>query len=196
MTHSTFQGCVKLPYKRPARLRLQHILSASSIGTAKMAFTLRSLFLLCGISGLLAAVRADKNGNYCPQGWTQLDDKCYIFVQQQRTFIDAEQICILRGGNLVSILDAKENALVLELIRDTLGDIQDTWIGQHDGVEEGTFLWTDGSPVDFGAYTAPQPDNFNGVEDCVEISSQTEAWNDDECTDVNFFVCIKEAHEH
>ncbi|XP_061664180.1 galactose-specific lectin nattectin-like [Syngnathoides biaculeatus] len=196
VTRSTFQGCVKLPYKRPARFRLQHILLASSIRTAKMAFTLRSVFLLCGISGLLTAVWAGKDGNYCPKDWSQLDDHCYIFINQERSFIDAEQICLLRGGNLASILDAKENALVLELIRDALGEIQDTWVGLHDGPSEGTFIWTDGSPAEISGFTTPQPDDFGGNEDCVEISRDTEAWNDETCTDLNFFVCIKEAHEH
>ncbi|XP_051912960.1 galactose-specific lectin nattectin-like [Hippocampus zosterae] len=191
-TCATFQSCVTSPYKRIAQLRFQHIHSASSIRTAEMALALRSVFLLCG---LLAGVWALPKVTYCPKGWTQLDDSCFIFVNQQRTFIDAERICQLKGGNLASILDARENALVIELIRQEFNGIRDTWIGLHDAIQESTNLWTDGSVVGFTAYAASQPDNF-GNEDCTEIDDLPEAWNDDTCTDLNYFVCVKDAQEH
>uniref|UniRef100_A0A3Q2YLT0 Galactose-specific lectin nattectin-like n=2 Tax=Hippocampus comes TaxID=109280 RepID=A0A3Q2YLT0_HIPCM len=158
-----------------------------------MALGLRSVFLLCG---LLAGVWALPKVTYCPKGWTQLDDTCFMFVAQQRTFIDAELICQLKGGNLASVLDARENALVIELIRQEFNGLRDTWIGLNDAIREGTNLWTDGSVVKFTAYTPPQPDDFGGLEDCTEIDDATEAWNDDQCTDLNYFVCSKEAHEH
>ncbi|XP_077580524.1 galactose-specific lectin nattectin-like [Stigmatopora nigra] len=175
-----------------------HIYWASSIKTAKMEFALHTLVLLCGISGLVSAC-GDSKGSYCPKGWTQLDDNCYTFVQQERTFMDAEEICILKGGNLMSILDRKEAVLAQELIFEALGtttNAQDTWIGAHDGIEEDTFMWTDGSPFDFEDFETSQPDNFMGGEDCVEIDGLTLQWNDDSCTDTNFFLCVKEAHEH
>ncbi|XP_057683835.1 galactose-specific lectin nattectin-like [Corythoichthys intestinalis] len=165
-----------------------------------MAFVLYSLILLCGISGLVSACCDSNKGSYCPKGWTQLDDHCYIFVNQERTFIDAEQICILKGGNLMSILDRKEHVLALELIHEALGVTtfrDDTWIGGHDGVAEGTFIWTDGSPYDFTMFENGQPDNFGSAgEDCLEIDGATKEWNDDNCNDENFFICIKKAHEH
>ncbi|XP_049608608.1 galactose-specific lectin nattectin [Syngnathus scovelli] len=165
----------------------------SSIRSAEMGFALRSVFLLCG---LLAGVLAFPEVTYCPKGWTQLDDSCFMFVPQRRTFVDAEHVCILKGGNLASVLDAKEHALVVELIREQFDPILDTWIGLSDAIQEGTFLWTDGSPLDFTAYGTTQPDNFEGTEDCVEISDDNELWNDDGCTDMNYFVCMKEAHRH
>ncbi|XP_077463564.1 C-type mannose receptor 2-like [Stigmatopora argus] len=198
VTRFTFPTLRQVPYKRMACFSFWHIYWASSIKTAKMEFALQTLVLLCGISGLVSA-DCDNKGSYCPKGWTQLDDYCYTFVEQQRTFMDAEEICILKGGNLMSVLDHKESVLAKELIYAALGDTsntQDTWIGAHDGIEEGTFMWTDGSAFDFMAFQDTQPDNFNGVEDCVEIDGGTLLWNDDNCTDENFFLCAKEAHEH
>ncbi|XP_077369800.1 galactose-specific lectin nattectin-like [Festucalex cinctus] len=195
VTRPTFQNCVNLPYKRIAGLPSQHIHSASSIRTAEMAIAIRSVFLLCG---LLAGAWASScpEVTYCPKGWTQLNDCCFIFVAQQRTYIDAERVCILKGGNLASILDATENALVFELIRAEFnGNLEDTWIGLHDGIEEGYYQWTDGSAVDFTDFGLNQPDNFNN-EDCVEINDTTAAWNDDDCTDENYFVCVKKAYRH
>jgi len=34
-----------------------------------------------------------------------------------------------------------------------------------------------------------QPDNGHGVENCVEIKSDSGQWNDKECADTNFYVC-------
>ncbi|XP_077425174.1 galactose-specific lectin nattectin-like [Vanacampus margaritifer] len=191
VTRPTFQNCVKLPYKRLTGFPSQHIHSASSIRTAEMAIAFHSTFLLCG---LLAGVWAIPEVTYCPKGWTQLNDCCFMVVPQERTYVDAEQVCILKGGNLASILDATENALAFELIRAEFGELRDTWIGLHDGIEEDSFLWTDGSAVDFTAYAPTQPDDFNGDEDCVEIDDTFEAWNDDQCTDTNYFICVKKAH--
>ncbi|XP_077369796.1 lithostathine-1-beta-like [Festucalex cinctus] len=149
----------------------------------------------CGIVALTQASprRSEIADNHCPKGWTQLDEYCYIYEHDPRTFPDAERVCNILGGNLVSINSRKEHALVVELIREGAGEVVDTWIGLHDTIEEDDFLWTDGKIVNFRNFGATQPDN-GGVgieEDCVEIEADDELWDDDECTDENPFVCIR-----
>ncbi|XP_057685860.1 lithostathine-1-alpha-like isoform X2 [Corythoichthys intestinalis] len=155
------------------------------------------LFVLCV---LIAQTQANPHRsqstkstyNHCPKGWTQLDNYCYIYQSHYRIFADAESVCNIIGGNLVSINSAKENALVLELIREGAGSIVDTWIGLTDAIEEGDFMWTDGEIVNFRDFADHQPDNGNGGdEDCVEIESRDDMWHDVPCTDENPFVCIR-----
>ncbi|XP_037102251.1 ladderlectin-like [Syngnathus acus] len=161
-----------------------------------MAFTLGSLFLLCGISGLLTGVWSAKivpvKDNNCPKGWTQLDCFCYIYESENRTFADAESVCNILGGNLVSIHSDLENALVLELIR-AGGDATQAWIGLTDAVSDDDFMWTDGSDVDFTNFEGGEP-NDDGV--CVEMVTADGEWNDVDCTTDLPYVCIKEAFHH
>ncbi|XP_057683847.1 galactose-specific lectin nattectin-like [Corythoichthys intestinalis] len=154
---------------------------------------LHLLFVLCGILALTTASRhsSKENDCNCPKGWTQLDKYCYIYQHDNRSFSDAESVCNVLGGNLVSINSRKENAIVVELIREGAGTVVDTWIGLHDAIEEGEFVWTDGEVVNFKNFGMGQPDDSGSGEDCVEIEADDEMWDDDECTDLNPYVCIR-----
>nr|XP_057939159.1 galactose-specific lectin nattectin-like [Doryrhamphus excisus] len=160
-----------------------------------MALAFRMLLLLCGIGGLVTGAWSEKDSKckerYCPKGWYLLNDRCFIFVEQRRQFADAEDICILKGGNLVSIRNTLENALVKALIAQEGRQDNSTWIGCHDAIAEDKFVWTDGTEFKFSDFVPGQPDNFNDNEDCCEIN-RTNQWNDDACVDPNYFVCAKD----
>ncbi|XP_019712629.1 galactose-specific lectin nattectin-like [Hippocampus comes] len=162
-----------------------------------MTFALRLLFLLYGICGLISGFwsypMSYLKNNDCPKGWTQLDCHCYIFEDEARTFADAEAVCNILSGNLVSIHNDLENALVLELIR-AGGDDSQGWIGLHDAIEDGDYIWTDGSDQNFPNFdtTNSQPDS--SVGDCVVIAEDDGLWDTDACTDTNVYVCIKDVH--
>ncbi|XP_061760747.1 snaclec alboaggregin-A subunit beta'-like [Nerophis ophidion] len=113
-----------------------------------MRFT---LFLLCGIGGLVAGTWAlpveKKKKDCCPPGWTQVEGHCYIVQDDPRIFSDAERVCNTLGGNLASITDAVKNAAVAQLVRNN--GFRPAWIGLTDAVREQVYAWTDGSPFDF-----------------------------------------------
>ncbi|XP_061636299.1 alpha-N-acetylgalactosamine-specific lectin-like [Phyllopteryx taeniolatus] len=155
-----------------------------------MALALRSLLLLCGMCGLLAGVSCQTMKGYCPEGYTRLNDRCLIFQHEPRNFSDAESVCNILGGNLVSIGSALENAVVVELIRDAAGTFKNTWIAYHDTIQENDFMWTDGTFGVFTDFAATQPDDLDN-EDCVDINSDDEMWHDEDCTDLSSFVCAK-----
>ncbi|XP_077369793.1 type-2 ice-structuring protein-like [Festucalex cinctus] len=187
----------ELTYKRTARRHLPHILSASSITTPKMAFALRSLLLLCGISGLLTGVWSSDvtvKVPCCSEGWTRLNDRCFYVVDQLRDFQDAEDTCEALGGNLASILSAVEHAVVLALVDAEVGDDQIAWIGYNDRAVSGTYVWTDGSS------TAGNPVFFETggttPEDCTVTNdgTDTEFWDDEDCTSTVPFVCVDDVH--
>ncbi|XP_049608623.1 galactose-specific lectin nattectin-like [Syngnathus scovelli] len=158
-----------------------------------MAFTLGSLFLLCGICGLLTGVSsAPVKAFYCPNDWTLLKSSCYIYQAESRTFSDAESVCIILGGNLVSIHDGLENAFVLELIRAADGEVDEAWIGYSDAIMEGDFIWTDGSDNSFQNFGAGEPDS----DDCISMDTNDGEWQDEECDDTFPYVCIMDASHH
>ncbi|XP_061750234.1 galactose-specific lectin nattectin-like [Nerophis ophidion] len=125
----------------------------------------------------------------CPKGWTQLNRRCFIFQNQQVDFLSAETTCIILGGNLVSIHSSLENELVRQLIFDVTGDNTRTWIGFTDAIEEDSFIWTDGSVVDFTGFASGRPNNF-GEQDCVIINFRgVDEWNDNSCSLLRTYVC-------
>ncbi|XP_077425248.1 galactose-specific lectin nattectin-like [Vanacampus margaritifer] len=158
-----------------------------------MAFALGSLLLLCGISGLMTGVLCDESVTVpcCPTGWVRLRDRCFTYRgEADLNFLQAEASCNSLGGNLATIQDPVENALVMQLVRDNNGgDLEDTWIGLHDAIEEGKFVRIDGVKSKFFDWSPDQPDDFLGEEDCAEIFSALGNWNDDECTDTQHYLC-------
>ncbi|XP_077380964.1 snaclec alboaggregin-A subunit beta'-like [Festucalex cinctus] len=155
-----------------------------------MAFALRSFFLLCGISGLLSGVRSFPTKVLkdvsCPEGWTQLDCHCYIFQAEVRVVADAEAICNILGGNLVSIHSKLENEVVRELI--IAGGARGALIGLHNAIETNDYMWTDGTVVDFLDLFPNTP-----PEDCVLFSLVQGQWLLVSCDATAGYVCIKEA---
>ncbi|XP_068507099.1 snaclec alboaggregin-A subunit beta' isoform X1 [Syngnathus scovelli] len=154
-----------------------------------MAFALRSLFLLCEISGLLTGLWSfPAIGVTCPADWTQLDCSCYIYQNEARNFADGEAVCNILGGNLVSIHNDLENAVVQQLI----AAANLTWIGLHDSIVDGDYIWTDGTVENFRNFGTGEPNSSNG--DCVLMDETAGLWTSANCTDLQTYVCIKNVH--
>ncbi|XP_061141761.1 galactose-specific lectin nattectin-like [Syngnathus typhle] len=154
-----------------------------------MHFALGVLLLCGGISGSWAA--SIKIGRHCPAGWTQLDTRCFIYQNEALNFRLAETVCNILGGNLVSIHSQLENEVVRHVILAGAGSFARTWIGLYDRIEDGDYLWTDGSEADFFDWGTNRP-TMNTNEDCVEINFQNNRWNDRNCRGRLPFVCAKD----
>ncbi|XP_077453630.1 snaclec 3-like [Stigmatopora argus] len=167
-----------------------------------MALTLRSLLLLGGLIGMMTGVRAFPTKHLkdvsCPEGWTQLDCKCYIYQDEERDFADAEAVCNILGGNLVSITSDLENAVIRELVTAGIGIASGAgagvfspiWIGYHDGVETGNFMWTDGEISSYENFVSPPP----GISTCAGILPTTNGeWVHVSCFSISTYVCSMEA---
>ncbi|XP_019746317.1 galactose-specific lectin nattectin-like isoform X1 [Hippocampus comes] len=161
-----------------------------------MAFALRSLLLLCGISALLTGVWSFQVVKVpsCPKGWVRLENRCFFVVHQYRHFEDAELACQALGGNLASILNAREQVVVRALIDLKVGVHEVAWIGYNDLANEGTFVWTDNSPPGFDAFDGPDP--VTPDQDCVQTNAGTnsEFWEDEPCSTTVPFVCVTNVH--
>nr|XP_061802908.1 galactose-specific lectin nattectin-like [Nerophis lumbriciformis] len=138
------------------------------------------------ITGACIKINSDRNG--CPKGWTQFNSRCFLYQDEERQFADAESICNILHGNLASVHSALEYAVVLELVRASSDSDGDVWLGLHEAIEDGNFMWTDGTEVDFTA--------FNGDDDpgdCIELEFSDGLWDNDNCYDTNRFVCARDA---
>lgn len=97
------------------------------------------------------------------------------------TWAEASAACAARGGSLVTISNADENAFVLAL------GAGEAWIGYSDAETEGTFVWAagGGSYINWGM---SQPDDAGGAEDCAEMVADG-TWNDLPCDAKRAYVC-------
>ena len=77
----------------------------------------------------------------CIPGWTRFGDHCYLYVDSELKFGDAEAYCqrfsdANRMGHLVSVHSAQEMEFVTTLIRAS-GGKGNFWIGLTDSRREG-----------------------------------------------------------
>ncbi|XP_056109197.1 ladderlectin-like [Rhinichthys klamathensis goyatoka] len=94
--------------------------------------------------------------------------------------------CQSLGANLASVRNKLENKFLLSLLP---SPSTRTWIGAHDAVQEGQWLWSDGTVFLYTNWwtgepnNAGVPDNYQGAEDCLEINfSSDRSWNDFPCS--------------
>ena len=175
-----------------------HPLSVSGITTAQMASGLHLVFFLCFISGLPTGETASLANNLevpvpgCPPKWTRFGSRCFIFENRHVTMGDAENHCLSLGGNLASIHNVEEASFIRDLIQMGSGSFLQTWIGCHDGIKKGQWMWTDGSRFDYQSWGPGEPNNHWGGQQCVEILWDGRFWNDLPCYYSRPFVCTKD----
>ncbi|XP_054639100.1 alpha-N-acetylgalactosamine-specific lectin-like [Dunckerocampus dactyliophorus] len=157
-----------------------------------MASAFHVFFLLCGISGLVAGSWYERTVRVpsCPKNFTRVDDRCFRFIHEERTFEDAELVCNALGGNLASVISAVENEIILELARSDPPQL--TWIGYNDIAMDTTFVWTDGTDPGFTNWETVAP--VNATENCVLINGNGDFWDDEECGEDHYFVCVACPH--
>ena len=110
-------------------------------------------------------------------GGTVKYDNCYKVDSTARTWAASETAAQALDPefHLASIRSAVEDAFVLALMKSiALGEY---WIGLNDIAVEGTFVWSDGTVVDYSNWSPGEPNN-SGNEDFVVINTGFGYWND------------------
>ncbi len=111
----------------------------------------------------------------------------YAICGEAASWTDAQTQCVdTFGGTLVVIDSAAENTALLALLDEAVPSL---WIGLSDLRTEGTFVWADGTALDYNNWNAGEPNDAAGAEDCAQISRGTGYWNDFDCTMALPFVC-------
>eukprot|EP00058_Branchiostoma_floridae_P006030 XP_002591518.1 hypothetical protein BRAFLDRAFT_247247 [Branchiostoma floridae] len=128
----------------------------------------------------------------CPLGYTGYGGACFKVFTERQTYSGARQVCADDGGFLAM---PKNNGLFV-FLWDLKNDIDPNlgpWIGLNDENRESEWMWEDGTvsniTADWSKWSDGEPNNANGVEDCVRYISLWQEWNDQACSIANTFFC-------
>ncbi|XP_063040772.1 ladderlectin-like [Engraulis encrasicolus] len=128
----------------------------------------------------------------CPDGWEQYGERCYKFISTARSWAEAERFCVLLGGNLASVHSIAEYHYIQGLIVTATHGAPLTWLGGTDAQQESIWLWSDGSRLTFLHWHPGQPDNYRGVEHCLQINfGGGLLWSDLVCSTLLPSVCAR-----
>ena len=109
---------------------------------------------------------------------------CYKYASTPKTESGATNDCNGQGAHIASIHSAEENAFVQKLGEST----HSKWLGARK--KGGSFQWLDGTAFNFKKWNPGMPDNYAGVESCIEIQTN-KGWNDISCNSERRYVCKK-----
>ncbi|XP_059355386.1 ladderlectin-like [Carassius carassius] len=145
---------------------------------------LRTLLFLC-------IVFSNAEGNLvekCPYGWKNFGVRCFKFFPQTVNVITAERNCQSLDSNLASVHNKMENDFLMSLLPPSSTH---SWIGAHDAIQEGQWVWSDGTPYDYTNWCSGEP-NGGGAENCVVINySSNVCWVDITCSTSAGYFCAK-----
>ena len=85
------------------------------------------------------------------------------------------------GGTLAIIKSEADQKWVYAKFGHDGEKLRSLWIGLRRQNPGGSFVWLDGSKLDYADWNSGQPDNGGGVEDCVHMWTDSQncgAWND------------------
>uniref|UniRef100_A0A8C6SS91 C-type lectin domain-containing protein n=1 Tax=Neogobius melanostomus TaxID=47308 RepID=A0A8C6SS91_9GOBI len=149
------------------------------------------IVFLCLTGALLTPGAVAEPFHDCPRDWSQLGTRCFRFFKAEQSWTMAEKSCNNLGGNLASIRNYWENVFISGLIDGP------AWLGGHDMVQDGVWMWTDGSPWDYTNWWHGEPNNYGGIEDGLEINAYGPAdtfWNDNLSSRKMGYICAYDAH--
>lgn len=129
----------------------------------------------------LNAIRTAFTGAGCIElNSCQTSCSMYFYNPQSFSGTAAQQFSENLGASLISIQDATENSCVSSVLSaNSYSGI--IWIGLTDENSEGTFYWYDNQPLGYTNWTAGEPNNNVGDENCVQIFPDG-LWNDLPCS--------------
>jgi len=128
----------------------------------------------------------------CGPGEADRLGRCYQLLDQPAglTYAQARKACADQGSNVVAVSSAQENAVVMSLLGQPVGDLTHTsaavWIGlRRAAAGSPAFVWNSGQPLTYVNWAPGEPSNHNSNEDCAVIWRPSLAgagqWNDTPC---------------
>ncbi|KAM3929565.1 macrophage mannose receptor 1-like [Leptodactylus fuscus] len=130
----------------------------------------------------------------CPSGWNDMNSACYkhymVDNTEKRSWFEAKNFCRTIGGDLLSIRSKDEQQdLWSTLINEGIYH-HVFWVGLLKSNPDEGFTWSDGSPLNYENWGYGEPNNYQGMELCGEISTDYRlSWNDRHCDIPQDWVC-------
>ncbi|XP_022111926.1 alpha-N-acetylgalactosamine-specific lectin-like [Acanthaster planci] len=145
------------------------------------------------LTAVVSTVFASCGPFLCPPGYTKWQTNCYKLFDEVKNWAAAEQRCVADGAHLASVHSAAENNFVNQMALQGTAGGQETWIGLNDLQTENSFVWTDGSPIDYTNWELDEPNDFYPGEDCSHLNhvASNGEWNDFYCDQEFRFICKK-----
>ncbi|XP_078616709.1 perlucin-like protein isoform X1 [Branchiostoma floridae x Branchiostoma japonicum] len=130
----------------------------------------------------------------CPSGYEQFQDRCFKFSTDIKTYSEARSTCQAAGGHLALVKDEATNTFVATrlLTMYTSSSYRQIYFGMTDQVQEGTWVWDDGTLLSGWSNWHPGvPGHASSTEDCTEWRPGQFGleWNDDQCYYSQYYVC-------
>ncbi|CAH1785530.1 unnamed protein product [Owenia fusiformis] len=136
----------------------------------------------------------------CPPTFVPFGNKCYNFVPMKKKWNDAQAYCYGLGAasskevNLASIADDVEQGYITSQL---INKPYKYWIGMRQlerpsDRQKGKFYWIDNSDVTYTNWNRGEPNGGADPNLCVQIYNnafRAGEWNDEWCTDSEFFIC-------
>ncbi|XP_078615023.1 perlucin-like protein [Branchiostoma floridae x Branchiostoma japonicum] len=142
------------------------------------------------LTGEVALLKQGRENLVCPNGSVKFQDRCFSFSADMKTYAGARSACQAAGGHLAMPKDqATDDFLRNQMTRYPSDSV--VWFGLTDLVQEGTFVWEDGTPLTgWSNWYSGQPDDGSSAEDCVEWRAlYGYRWNDLSCLSSLYYVC-------
>ena len=131
----------------------------------------------------------DNNNEECDtcvpyeSSWGTTYELCFHKLHYQ----PAREYCQLGGGDLAIVDEQTKQDELVDAVTGVWWT--DWWIGLDDIVEEGVYMWVDGTPLDWAQWANNEPNN-SGNEDCNHFASWAGgSWNDIPCDRDMAFIC-------
>uniref|UniRef100_A0A8B9SG96 C-type lectin domain-containing protein n=1 Tax=Anas platyrhynchos TaxID=8839 RepID=A0A8B9SG96_ANAPL len=131
----------------------------------------------------------------CPEGWDSNNRINFCFKpfskgEQKKTWLESQQFCRSIGGDLASINGKEEQYVIWRSIANNGYYHQHFWMGLYYLNPDDGFVWSDGSPVRYENWGFGEPNNYQGIELCAEISGDSSMlWNDRHCDYLYGWIC-------
>ncbi|XP_036072772.1 type-2 ice-structuring protein [Oryzias melastigma] len=133
-----------------------------------------------------------KRSEGCGINWSQINNRCFRYIPEAKTWAHAEKSCMSIGGNLASVHSIDEYHKIQELIKTTTHEYTKAWVGGSDAQESNVWLWSDGSSFHYTDWCSGQPNYFLVSQHCIQINYSSEkCWDNLGCNDHRTFVCVK-----
>jgi len=119
--------------------------------------------------------------------WSLCLGGCCYFRSEKVSWQEGLAICKGKGGDYASIHSEKENNYVQDKV---CGGV-DCWLGLTDANKEGTWTWTDGSPMNYTHWDSTEPNGCCGTADHGGFYNNRYKWHDVRETVKIYAACKK-----
>lgn len=114
------------------------------------------------------------------------DGTCYEYFFEESSWAGARLKCEFLGGDLARIDDAATNGILSSIVPSAFPE---AWLLGSDEGSEGVWSW-DGDAMSYGNWQPGQPDNANGIQNCLILqANQGGTWDDRNCNDRMSYIC-------